>query len=346
MQKITLPQDFKALSHWQSQVGNIPGLTQQLEEEYLQGRSPWGGSMQGSSTMILTLPQYLDEKEIEIYQQWYEKEGMPKLSPEQTQKNKKSLEDYLKKHNISLESNIGCLCNPQIVARLKEDGILAVHSLSPLTNPSIGYAYYLTQEILKLLPPSHLHSEKFKKLYFNHDGDGAAKGGNYENNILELYNVAVSGSKRLFLGLLLHELGHVFSHSLSEEEIAELRENHSKITENKTLSFLRKNVFSLQIPQNNLKEDNLEESVGIVKNELKRILTNKPFMEGTRFWGRGRNIYQYSFEEFIAETYLHYISQNNQLLTHINSLEPKTKKPFSQVYNFFYKKFEERIYIP
>ncbi|MEW6035273.1 MAG: hypothetical protein AB1529_01555 [Candidatus Micrarchaeota archaeon] len=74
--------------------------------------------------------------------------------------------------------------------------------------------YALTLKILEALPEWHLGHSNFTTLWIGGWGNGAAKYSEYSEPAVHMFECAISGPKRNYIALLLHEVGHSFHHML------------------------------------------------------------------------------------------------------------------------------------
>ena len=119
------------------------------------------------------------------------------------------------------------------------------------------------------------------------------------------HDFALEGARRTFLGLLLHELGHAQESAWEPSQRARLELVHRRLVEDQTF-------------------------VGVeflLDGETRKILQT------------------FSFGEFLAETYMIYVSQGTRLRSHVESLPPGTREGWEEVYEAFRTAFSGREYV-
>jgi hypothetical protein len=87
--------------------------------------------------------------------------------------------------------------------------------------PGFGPLYALCADVLAKLPPSHLRRPTLKRIELGGWGPDSAKASAYKAGSVVMYDFAIRGARRTFVGLFLHELGHAhenaFGAALKEE---------------------------------------------------------------------------------------------------------------------------------
>jgi hypothetical protein len=78
--------------------------------------------------------------------------------------------------------------------------------------------YALTLKIMEILPEHHLGHPSFTTLWIGGWGNGAAKFSEYDEPVVHMFECVVSGPKRNYKSMLLHEIGHSFHHMLGQSE--------------------------------------------------------------------------------------------------------------------------------
>jgi hypothetical protein len=284
--RLRMPEEVRALSHgWRSLVDEIPDLTTELEKDFRFGHSVvdfpggyrLGGSIKGGSSTIwtpVTAHQYA------AYQGWVEREGIPQ---EEDRPAYDALRRLLERHEIAFR-NVGSSEAP--------DGEHYV--------PSRGYIYRALLGILKRLPRDHLIRPQFTRLQIGGWGPDSAKASAYADGAILLYDFAIRGARRTFLGLALHELGHAHEASLTQRQLNTLSLAHEVIAQAGALIGLE---FLLD--------------------------------------GESRKVYQqFLLSEFIAETYVVYVSQGERLRRYTSGQEsPTVRGAWQSVYETFRKTF-------
>jgi hypothetical protein len=214
-----MPEEVRCLGRsWTSLVGEIPGLTEELEFDFRLGQSAFpfadsyrlGGSLKGGSS---TTWRPVGEEQYQAYQAWKQREGIPD--------------------------------QPEDIGAFEElAGVLAANqvefwNLTSKFSPSLpaeylphrGWIYRTVLEVLSCLPGNHVSSESFSALQLGGWGPAAAKASAYENGRVYIYDFALGGAKRTMAGLFLHEMGHACEAGMSPGRIARLAELHAPIAD-------------------------------------------------------------------------------------------------------------------
>lgn len=270
-----LPAEARALAApWRSRVGEIPGLTPELEREFrfgqravsIEGRVRLGGTIKGGSS-AMWVPASPDL--LPVYRAWAAVEGLPNAwRPVAWWR----LRRLLAAHGVTLASGAPG----------------ARHSWSP----RLGAVYALTRAVLAALPPAHLSSPRFRVLQIGGWGPDAAKASAYEDGTVMLYDFAIKGARRTFVGLLLHELGHAREAAASEAERAEWQECHAT----------------------------LAEAHAFVGTEFLASAESR------------RQYQSHAWSEFAAETYMVYAAQGERLRRHIAGYQGPVRDAWDAVY--------------
>ena len=170
------------------------------------------------------------------------------------------------------------------------------------------------EQVLVLLPNSHLTSETFQELCLGGWGTGGAKGSQYDEGRVHLFTFATSGPKRNLYGLLLHEIGHSFCHKMLQdgklEEILEYSRPIHKETAILGIDFLQGPNFR----------------VG------RQLVANEHLNEET-------------IQEFVAETYLAYVSQGSRLRKYIADLPREPRRAWQSLLQLLKREFDGRVYV-
>jgi hypothetical protein len=266
----TIDDFFRELSEpWHSYVGKIEGLTPELERDFRNGTTIEEMNDQlaerigkyvkfdfrTGAGLTFDMHSKVPESEFKIYQAWATKESAPK---DEDPNAKKDLVNFLSKYKIKL------WC---------EEGIKDSH-------------YRITKEILSVLPEHHLKSRHFNMLEFGGVSATSATCSEYHDKSVRMFPYALEGPVRNFVGLLLHESGHAFYHSLegclSSEEMTKVDQAYRTI---------RRNSATL----------------------------NVDYLKGPE----SRNDSLCQLDEFIAENYMIYVTQGERLRQHIASIKDK-----------------------
>lgn len=289
---LAMPDDVQELrTKWQSLVDEIPELTNELENEFRFGRSVTffggsyhiGGNIKGGSSAMWYR---CSKREYEIYQKWKLVHGIPE---NKEKKFYKALAKLLSQNGIEF---------------LTEDEYFRAEE-NPKYDPKLGYIYKITYSILEKLPKSHLKREEFLALQLGGWGPDSAKCSAYKDGKVMMYDFAIGGAKRTYIGLLLHEVGHVQEIAFSDEERKKLEQHYKIIAKEKAVI-----------------------GTEFLLNPESRILYQLRF-----------------FNEFLAETYLIYCSQGKKLRKFINSLKEPLQDAWREIYEIFKDAFDNIEYI-
>ncbi len=180
---------------------------------------------------------------------------------------------------------------------------------------------------LELLPKSHFGHRHFKELQLGGWGGGAAKCSAYEDPEVMVFDFATTGPARNLYALLLHEIGHSFAANLPKKYVEAIDNARKKLIE-------------------------LDAAYGV----------DYLYGEDSR-----KNYYLFSTDEFIAETYMMYITQGaftqdgreyladiwseaspDMLSRHHNflgSIDPQARRIWNAVWSLYRKCFEGTEYV-
>ena len=195
-EQVTVPERVSSLSSsWQSQVGQIPGLTRQLEAGFRMGHTVdtvpgkpgqyrLGGTVQGGETIMMRL---VGEREYKAYQAWRARESIPPVkSNAEARQAHDALRAFLATRGIKLTNYAG-------------------------TGWQAGGIFKHTLALLKLLPESYLRHGKIKEIVLGAERTSAALGSEWKTETGSVYIFGFlmqSGAQRPFSGLFMHEMGH------------------------------------------------------------------------------------------------------------------------------------------
>jgi hypothetical protein len=182
-------------------------------------------------------------------------------------------------------------------------------------------------QTIALLPSSHLGHSHFKELKLGGWGGGAAKCSAYEDPTVMIFDFATSGPVRNLYALLLHEIGHSFAANLPKAYYGAIEKARHKIIE-------------------------FESAYGV------------DYLYGS---DSRKNYYLFSTDEFIAETYMMYMTQGafspegleyisdiwkeaspEMLSRHHNfleSIDPRARRIWNAVWGLYRKCFEGIEYV-
>jgi hypothetical protein len=93
----------------------------------------------------------------------------------------------------------------------------------------MGGVYGLAHEVLREVPPLHLERDELTRVQLGGWGPDAAKASAYHDGAVLLYDFAIRGARRTFVGLLLHELGHAHERALLADQRLALRRAYQSI---------------------------------------------------------------------------------------------------------------------
>lgn len=287
-----MPPEVRQLEHrWESLVGKVPGLTRELERDFRFGQSVdpsaggyrLGGSIKGGSSSIWSP---VSEREHNAYLGWAEHDGVP---AEEDREVFDALLELLRRHNIEFHNSgyrsMECPPNEYVASR--------------------GYLYRAVFGVLSELPPSHLARPEFRRLTLGGGGPDCAKGSAYDKGAVLMYDFAIKGARRTFLGLFLHELGHVIEGTLNPSQRLDIVAAHGIIVEADALIGL----------------DFLQDSES------------------------RKSYQQFAPNEFVAETHIVYTSQGTALRRFIeHQKEDVVRDAWQQTYRVFREAFDGMEY--
>jgi hypothetical protein len=271
---------------WPSLVGEVKHLTGALEREFRFGQSVirindhyrLGGNVKGGSS-AMWVPS--DEATYNVYLAWNRRQGLPRNpDPRSYDRLKRFLED---RH-----------------VRLVNGAHAGSDEARARGSPKHGIIYHLTHKVLRCLPSSHLDNPGFRILQVGGWGPDGAKASAFDEGTVYLYDFAVSGARRTFLGLLLHEFGHARASSMQEIHRGRLRRLYERLLRSRAL-------------------------IG-----LEFLLDPR-----ARIAYQGR-----VFEEFLAETYLMYAALGRRTFEVIKDFPPEARRDWSEVYSTYRELFD------
>ncbi|MHC4601250.1 MAG: hypothetical protein ACYS47_19825 [Planctomycetota bacterium] len=282
-----MPPEVRELAKpWSNLDGSIRGLTAELEKEFrfgqsvisLDGKFRLGGNIKGGSS-AMWIP--ADRESFEAYHAWRERDGIPRRKSRSAFK---KLSRLLTSHGIALKN--GSWSGAEQVSRNFSE--------------KRGVIYAFALDVLKNLPPSHLQREAFRELQLGGWGPDGAKASAFEDGKVMMYDFALNGARRTFLGLLLHELGHVHEAALTDEEREALRDHYRTIARAGA-------VMGVEF---------------LVDARARKLYQLRVF------------------EEFAAETYMIYTSQGGVLRDYIEGLDGGLREAWRKTYILFRDTFE------
>jgi hypothetical protein len=259
---------------WPSLVGEIPGLTSRLEREFrfgqrvvlLDGVYRIGGTIKGGSS-AMWVPAAPDLHR--VYQEWAQRHGMPRSRRHVAYWRLRRL---CKTHDIKMVNG--------------SPGATRTFS------PRLGSVYTFARAVLRALPASHLDHPGFARLQIGGWGPDSAKASAYEDGTVMLYDFAVKGARRTFLGLFLHEIGHVLESAEAGAQRADWQRWHAEIASER--AFVATEFLS---------------------SSRSRVLYQSQ-----------------AWEEFAAESYMVYVAAGGRLRDHIAQQSGAVREAWEQVY--------------
>lgn len=169
----------------------------------------------------------------------------------------------------------------------------------------LGPVFALILDVLKVLPPHHLSRPEFSALQIGGWGPDGAKASAYKDGTVMMYDFSLVGARRTFFGLLLHELGHAAEHALEPGRRVAVEEPYRTIC--------AENAFL---------------GVEYLLDAGTRVL-----------------LQSFALNEFLAETYMIYVSQGQRLRSYIERLSSGVREAWQQVYGIMRSEFGNREYL-
>ncbi|MBL4847079.1 MAG: hypothetical protein JKY65_16285 [Planctomycetes bacterium] len=287
----SMPDEVRELRNdWPSQTESVENLTRELEQEFRFGQQItktdrgylMGGTLQGGSSSMwypATQQQY------HAYKRWRNIEGLYESRDDEAYCD---LQRLLDKHDIQLATHR--TCSPR--SRKRSDAF---------PHPGYGQIYAHMLSILPQLPKAHLSRETLKRIQLGGWGPDAAKASAYKKSeaAVLMYDFAVGGARRTFIGLFLHELGHAHETALSESECNVLHQAYQVLIEEDAF-------FGVEF---------------LLDPDTRKLYQ------------------KFVFVEFLAETYMIYASCGAGLRARIKKLAEPARGAWEQVYASFKESF-------
>jgi hypothetical protein len=273
---------------WPSQIARVPNLTEELEKDFRFGQRIsktdrgylMGGTIKGGSSSMW-YPSTKDE--FDAYLEWRRIEGLEEERDDEAYERLKKLLDA---YEIELVTHR----YPQ-ARRGSGDG-------KPYTG--FGPIYKLSADVLEQLPKSHLARATLERIELGGWGPDSAKASAYANGAVVMYDFAIRGARRTFVGLFLHELGHAHEHAFEAKLKEELHACYRVLA-------------------------HLDAFLGI--EFLLDPNTRKLYQK-------------FVFNEFLAETYLLYTACGRALRSFIESQPDEVRTAWTKVYDRFVETFD------
>lgn len=198
---------------WQSLVGEVPDLTTELEREfrfgqrvtYFNGSYRMGGNIKGGSSSIWYPAGRAD---YDAYLAWRDREG---IIPQEDRNAFEELQDLLDGAGTELRGPGGRDEEPYE----KRHGAIYRHAL----------------EAIRCLPWEHISGAELEAIQLGGWGPDSAKASAYDHATVMMYDFALKGARRTFVGLFLHELGHAHEKRLSRNDRVGLKKAFRTIVE-------------------------------------------------------------------------------------------------------------------
>jgi hypothetical protein len=214
-----MPEEAMALRNpWPSLRDDIAGLTEDLERDFrfghsvvkLNGNYLLGGSIKGGSSTIWAPA---GRVQAVAYEAWRRREGIPQSDDDSAFQ---VLCRTLTAHDIALYN----LSSSQDAEGDRSLGRYVAGR---------GYIYSIAALLLEQIPDRHLSAPQFSGLQLGRWGPDAAKASAYEDGVVFMYDFAMQGARRTFVGLLMHEIGHAHEAMIPPETMKTLAECHRAI---------------------------------------------------------------------------------------------------------------------
>ncbi len=293
-----MPSEVRELRDaWASRIADVPHLTEELEKDFRFGQRIsktergylMGGTIKGGSSSMW----YPSTKEeYGAYLRWRRIEG---ILEERDDDALIELQEILDASDVRLNTR---------GHQGRGNGANGSRENAPPPNPRFGFIYRVARDVLRCLPPSHLDRPQLARLQLGGWGPDSAKASAFSNDAVLMYDFAIRGAKRTFIGLFLHELGHAHEHAMSRGTRAELFRLYRVLAD--ADAFL---------------------GVEFLIDASTRRLYQK-----------------FVFNEFLAETYLIYTACGAELRAFIESLERPVRRAWEQVYTIFRATFDHLEY--
>ncbi|MBI4574657.1 MAG: hypothetical protein HY722_00135 [Planctomycetes bacterium] len=286
-----MPPEARELGQaWRSRVGEIRDLTSELESEFRFGQKViffnglyrLGGNIKGGSSAMWHVA---SEAQFHTYTAWAALEGIATVEDRRAFD---GLQALLARHGV----------------RIRNGSHGRSAEAEPAYNRRHGVIYDLTARVLGELPASHLSRDSFRSLQLGGWGPDGAKGSAYEDRTVMMYDFALSGARRTYLGLLLHELGHAHEHALEPWRREPLGRAFEPIAREGAVI-----------------------GVEFLLDATARQVYQRSFLN-----------------EFLAETYMIYTSQGQRLREFIAGQPPRPRSAWEVVYHHFRETFDGTEY--
>ncbi len=296
---VMMPQDVRDLRNpWKSYVGEIEGLTRETEIALKKGAYP--KDRQGE----YRLPTHCKGGSViegnvskEVYDAsmgWRRQEAFPEVPEEVGRRSFQFLRELLGQRNIEYGKRVPHIYTKgRLIKRLKSmlpNGRKEEYVKDDFER-ECGSQYQMAAEVIDLLPEPATRG--VRGMVFGGTVDHGY--GDAENNIVTLSSTVMGGPKRMFCGILLHEIGHCSESAFSENERDQLC-------------------------------------------AIRDMISRKDGLLLTNYIGQAHVNRQGSFQEFIPEVFMAYVSQGEELRDHIE------RGPWREEWGTVYSMFKEKVF--
>lgn len=285
---------------WHSYIGEIDGLTPNLERDFrMGGKIDDIGEIDlpdvfKKTGYLFSIPRtgrkgteeirLATEEEFRAYEEWIAKEGFPQ------------------------ESLIGAKEHLEAVLHEQKIGL---HVKNPQRNPNS--LYRITLDVLSALPESHLRSASFRGLDIGVEGSRSTTShSEYDHRRVRMFDVAVRGAVRNYIAVLCHEIGHSFHSRLKRKNRAQMR----------LLADTYKIISGCNLPGDDIPENHKLFGVDYFSGAEARIEE------------------QCDFPEFVAEMYMAYVLTGGKLRGHIREQKDAYRLAWQAAYSIFRNNFD------
>ncbi|MCX7804158.1 MAG: hypothetical protein N3A38_03105 [Planctomycetota bacterium] len=261
------------------------------------------GTLSGGMTMLV---ESAGEADLVAYHGWRKIEGFEDIGVEKTLDALENLRRFLD----GVNSERASLGMPPLV--LSGRGERYIHrTFEELQRPGtqlhprrqvfeqMGGIYRAVEQILDALPRPHMFNPHIREIMLGEGVSSSVRGSEYvpEQGQVVMFTLALGAARRTFVGLFLHELGHAMARRMLEDD----------------------------------------SEAGFFEERHGFLRATGAFL-GVDFWiGReDRVFYQTDIEEFLAETFMHYVAAGDCLRAHIASFgDGKIARCWTEVYEAF-----------
>jgi len=173
--------------------------------------------------------------------------------------------------------------------------------------------YTTTREAYGILPAEHLGHGHFRRLVLGGWGHGAARCSEFDDPDVHMFTFAVTGPRRNFAALLLHETGHACFARMAETDKGIADKLHG------CLRALRKRAPASMLDADTRVMPFAVDYLFGPASRVEEVITN--------------------VQEFAAEAYLRYVVRGVGLKDAIADMEPALAEPWRTAYEIFKESF-------